>query len=59
MGAAGLAADANAFREFFNWVTPHVLAAVSAATASGFSRDRISISISWRKKNSYTASDSG
>uniref|UniRef100_A0A0E0IJ49 NB-ARC domain-containing protein n=1 Tax=Oryza nivara TaxID=4536 RepID=A0A0E0IJ49_ORYNI len=27
-GAAGLAADANAFWEFFSWVTPHVLAAV-------------------------------
>ncbi|BAF14490.1 Os04g0375300 [Oryza sativa Japonica Group] len=27
-GAAGLAADANAFREFFNWAAPRVLAAV-------------------------------
>ncbi|XP_052151910.1 disease resistance protein RGA2-like [Oryza glaberrima] len=27
-GAAGLAAEANAFWEFFSWVTPHVLAAV-------------------------------
>ncbi|BAH92627.1 Os04g0374175 [Oryza sativa Japonica Group] len=27
-GVAGVAADANAFREFFHWVTPHVLAAV-------------------------------
>lgn len=27
-GVAGVATDANAFREFFHWVTPHVLAAV-------------------------------
>ncbi|KAF0892672.1 hypothetical protein E2562_017650 [Oryza meyeriana var. granulata] len=26
-GAAGLAADTNAFHEFFNWVTPRILAA--------------------------------
>ncbi|XP_015691766.1 putative disease resistance protein RGA3 [Oryza brachyantha] len=26
-GAAGLAADANAFHEFFKWVKPHILAA--------------------------------